>query len=203
MHTFPSKIVTYSILSVCEDSPSQYQCILSVNNYRYSSLSVQRKHFRFIISHYTDPAVQLIRQRWAHCMKKQKLNMKKNIYCYYVFTHVCLTSTTTDTAALTKMMRKSFTLHSNGTQTICGKRDTPTLTIKVVTLKIYLWLLPREACFNVMCVCNTTVRRILLMDYKNITNMLHIFNVLLPLETRRCLRQDGTWWTAGKNTKST
>lgn len=31
---------------------------------------------------------------------------------------VCLTSTKTDTAALTKMMRKSFTLQSSGTQTI-------------------------------------------------------------------------------------
>lgn len=37
--------------------------------------------------------------------------------------HVCLTSTTTDTAALTKMMSNSFILHSNGTQTICRERD--------------------------------------------------------------------------------
>lgn len=63
-----------------------------------------------------------MRQRWEHCMRKQKLDMRKTstiTLCSSVF----LTSTTTDTAALTKMMMKSFILHSYGTQTICTEKS--------------------------------------------------------------------------------
>lgn len=91
---------------------------------------------------------------------------------------VCLTSTNTDTAAFTKTMRKSFTLHSNGTQTICNK-----VKKKKSLLTSLLGMYQRHTCGlhpNRLCVF--------------LVYQMHI----LLLESCRWLEQGWTWWTSQK-----
>lgn len=100
----------------------------------------------------------------------------------------CLTSTKPDTAALTKMREKSFTLQSNGTQTIWRqkRRDPLKLTVKIITATAPL---EDSTKFHK---ANKVIKIFLLGAWHN---------VVLPQKTRQCFQPGGKRLKAGKHTR--